>query len=65
MKINRTTIYNIQSISVLGSIEGALTGMMFCKRTNLLARDLYNSKVPKDQSIALLRFINLLNIFCP
>jgi len=55
MKINRTTIYNIQSISVLGSIEGALTDMMFCKRTNLLARDLYNSKVPKDQ----------LNIFCP
>ncbi len=65
MKINRTTIYNIQSISVLGSIEGTLTGMMFCKRPNLLARDLYNSKVPKDQSIALLRFIDLLNIFCP
>lgn len=46
MKINRTTIYNIQSISVLGSIEGALTGMMFCKRTNLLARDDYaNAKL--------------------
>lgn len=46
MKINRTTIYNIQSISVLGSIEGTLTGMMFCKRPNLLARDDYaNAKL--------------------
>lgn len=48
MKINRTTIYNIQSISVLGSIEGTLTGMMFCKRPNLLARDDYANAKLRD-----------------
>lgn len=46
MKINRTTIYNIQNISALGSNEGSLTGMMFCKRPNLLERDDYaNAKL--------------------